>query len=131
MHHPHLLHTALRIDAGASLAAGLLTCALARPLAPEIGADSGWLLAVGLFMLAYGLAIGALSRQRWIDPRLAWAVVVGNLLWVTGSVWLSFSHLIAPSGLGLALLLGQAAAVAAITGLQYQGVRAPVALTRR
>lgn len=130
MHLASLLHAALRIDAIASLAAGLLTCVLAHPLAAEIGAADGWLLAAGLFMLAYGLAIGALSRRRSIAARLAWAVIVGNLLWVAGSVWLAFSHVIAPSGLGLAFLLGQAAAVAAITLLQFQGARASAVPSR-
>jgi hypothetical protein len=52
-----------------------------------------------------------------------WAVIVGNIGWVVGSVWLLFSGTIAPNGLGHVFVLTQALAVAILVQLEIMGVR--------
>jgi hypothetical protein len=49
-----------------------------------------------------------------------------NLAWASGSVLLLVSGRIQPSGLGHAVILGQAFAVAALAELQYVGLRKSV-----
>jgi hypothetical protein len=45
-------------------------------------------------------------------------LVAGNVLWVAASVLLPAAGLVAPNGLGWALLLGQAGVVAALAWLE-------------
>lgn len=125
-----LLRFALRLDAVASAGVGALTCLGLQPLHVLLGAPSAWVLGLGLFMLAYGLAMGWLSTWQRLDTRLLWVVVVGNLAWAVDSVLLAASGWISPQMLGLALLLGQAVAVAVIAELQYLGLRQSQALAR-
>lgn len=122
-----LLRLALRLDAVASLASGLLSCLFAQTLAAWLGAAPDRVLAVGVFMIAYGAAVGWLGLQSRLAPGAVWLVVVGNTIWVLASVTLAFSGWIAPNALGLALLLSQAAAVALFAELQYLGLRASTA----
>jgi hypothetical protein len=48
-----------------------------------------------------------------------------NATWVAGSVLLPPSGWIAPNGLGYALLIGQALAVAVLAQMQYIGLQKP------
>ncbi len=118
-----LLRSALRLDAVASAAVGLLTCLLARPLDEVIGAPPAWVLGIGLFMLAYGVIIGLLSARPRLARGAVWFIVIGNTLWALESVLLTFSGWITPGTLGVALLLTQAAVVALFAELQFIGMR--------
>jgi hypothetical protein len=118
-----LLRLALRLDALLSSAAGVLSLAGASLLHPLLGMGSGVVLGLGAFMLGYGLLVGWLGSQRQLPAALAWSIVAGNLLWVLGSIALAVSGRITPTSLGLTLLLGQAAAIAVVTDLQYLGLR--------
>jgi hypothetical protein len=52
-----------------------------------------------------------------------WAVIVGNVGWIAGSLWLLSGGNIAPNGLGHAFVLAQAFAVAILVQLEVMGVR--------
>lgn len=123
-----LLRLALRLDGVISFAAGLATSIRYASLEGVLGAPAGVILAVGVFMLAYGAAICWLSARTRIDQRLVWIVVIGNLIWAIDSVLLAGSDWIAPTALGIALILGQAALVAGFSALQYLGLRQSRAL---
>lgn len=123
-----LLRLALRLDGVISFAAGLATSIGYASLEGVLGAPAGVILAVGVFMLAYGAAIGWLSTRARIDQRLVWIVTVGNLIWAIDSVLLARSDWIAPTALGIALILGQAALVAGFSTLQFLGLRQSRAL---
>lgn len=123
-----LLRFALRLDGAASFVLGILTCVGYLALKPIFGASAGAIFAIGSFMLGYGATIGWLSTRARIDQRLVWIVAVGNLIWAIDSVLLAGSNWIAPTTLGLALILGQAVAVAGFAALQYLGLRQSRAL---
>lgn len=123
LHVSPLLRLALRLDAVASFGLGLVTALLASPLTEVLGAPKPWVLGAGLFMLVYGAAVGWLSTRDEIARELAWGVVIGNLLWAVHTGLLGFTDLIAPSALGLGLILGQAVAVLLLADLQYLGLR--------
>jgi hypothetical protein len=118
-----LLRLALRLDAALSASAGALTLATQSMLQTLLGMSDSHVLALGLFMLGYGLLLAWLGVRQALPGTLVWSLVIGNLLWVLGSVALTFSGWIEPTPVGVALLLAQAALVAVITELQYLGAR--------
>src|SRR5690554_2949753 len=99
---------ALGVDAVASAGVGAVLAIGNGALAEPLGIPSGWLLGLGLFMLAYGadLALVA-SRPRW--HRLTRAIAVGNAGWVAASVVLVLAGGFDLTALGTAVVLGQAA----------------------
>ena len=127
LHASPLLRLALRLDAAASLGVGLITAALAEPLTALIGAPQAWVLGAGLFMMAYGVAVGWLSTRVVVARALAWGIVIGNLLWSLHTSLLGFSSLIEPTPLGLGMILGQAAAVILLAALQCLGLQRSLA----
>ena len=117
-----LLRFALRLDGVVSFGAGVAASFESASLEGVLGAPARVIFAVGIFMLAYGAAIGWLATRPRIDQRLVWGVVVGNLVWAVASALLAGSGWFSPATLGRALILGQAVAVAGFAALQYLGL---------
>lgn len=74
------------------------------------------LLPVGVFILA--VATGHIPVRFGLP-----VIVAGNVAWAAASVILPASGVIAPTGLGLAFVLLQAMAVAAIAAVEARGLR--------
>lgn len=107
--------------AAGGIAAPSLRAALALDAAAS-GAAGAVMLA-GAAMLPFAPAVG-LPTRRAAPPRgLAWAVVAVNEAWVVASVALLLGPWVAPSGLGVAFVLGQAAVVAVFAVLQALALR--------
>lgn len=122
-----LLRFALRLDGVGSLACGALATLAAAPLAAWFQTSAGAVLAVGLFMLAYGLTVFWLGQRPHLPRWVVLAVIGGNLLWVLESLLLPLLGWISPTPLGWTLLLAQAVGVALFAQLQYSGLRRSVA----
>lgn len=118
-----LLRFALRLDSVASALSGVLTIAAVGQASAWLGAPTIAMLAVGCFMLAYGVAIGWLSTRARVEFWAIWTVIVGNSIWVLASAILAASDWIDPTQLGMLVLLGQAFAVAIFAVLQFLGMR--------
>lgn len=118
-----LLRFALRIDAAGSGALGLLGLAAAAPLADLTGMTAGELVGTGAFLVGYALGLVLLAARPVIPRAGAWTVVVGNTLWVLGSVGAVVAGRDALTAFGVALVLVQAAAVAVFVELQWLGLR--------
>lgn len=118
-----LLRLGLRLDAVASIATGALTCVLYAPLQAVIGTSGGRILAVGAFVLVYGAVLAWLGLRERLPRGVVSLVIFGNFAWVLASVVVTFSGLIAPTALGIALLLGQASAVLVLAEMQFFGLR--------
>ncbi|HLU55358.1 MAG TPA: hypothetical protein VKZ81_07835 [Pseudonocardia sp.] len=118
-----LLRFALRIDAAGSGALGLLGLAAAAPLADLTGMTAGELVGTGAFLVGYALVLVLLAARPVIPRAGAWTVVVGNTLWVLGSVGAVVAGRDALTAFGVALVLVQAAAVAVFVELQWLGLR--------
>jgi hypothetical protein len=122
-----LLRLALLGDAAASGATGLLLVTVPGPLAAVFGLPQPLLLAAALILLPY-TAVVAWLGGRPMPPRAAVRVViVVNLLWTADSIALlalgpAFAHL-APTALGMAFVLFQAAVVAGFAVAQLIGLR--------
>lgn len=118
-----LLRLALRIDATASGALGVLGLAAAPLLADLLGPPTPVLFGVGAFFVVFAAALLVLAARRTVPRPAAWAVVVGNAVWAAGSVVATVAGADALTGLGTAVVLAQAAAVAVFATLQWTGLR--------
>lgn len=121
--HPAFLRTVLRIDAATCVATGLLMTAGADLVSTLTQVPSSLFMTAGasLFPIAAFMAITSGRVPGW---RLGvWVVILGNVGWVLASVWLLFGGAIRPNALGVAFILFQAGAVAALAALEYVGLQ--------
>jgi hypothetical protein len=117
------LRLALRLDAAASGALGVLGVAAAPALAGLLGPPAAVLLGVGAFLVVFATGLLVLSA-RPAPPRPAVrTVVIGNAAWVVASVVATVAWWDALTPLGVGVVLAQAAAVAVFAGLQHAGLR--------
>lgn len=122
---PPLLRTALAIDAAACAGMGLILAVAAGPLAAPLGLPAEFLRGVGLLLLPWAALLGWFAGRTAL-PRLAIYAVIGiNLLWIADSIAFLSTGWFAPTGLGIAFVLGQAAAVAIVTEFEVIGFRRP------
>ena len=82
IHSSPLLRQALVADATTSAAFGLLMLIGAGPLSGVFGLPETLLRIAGLVLLPYAAFIGWLGLRETIGKPVAWAVVLGNALWV-------------------------------------------------
>lgn len=118
-----LLRLALRFDAVASGALGVLGVAAAPMLTDLLGPQSAILRATGAFLVGYAAALVVLAAMPRIPRPAAWTVVVGNAAWVLGSVLAVVAGWASLTAVGVAFVLAQAAAVAAFADLQWLSIR--------
>ena len=118
-----LLRRALRADALACAAFGLILATLAGPLAASLGLPVLLPRIVGLGLLPYAALVALLAGRATISRRLAWGVVALNLLWAADSLLLLLSGWVAPTALGVVFIVLQALLVAGIAGVQLLGLR--------
>jgi hypothetical protein len=118
-----LLRFALRLDAAGSGALGLLGFTAATPLADLLGMTAGGLRGSGAFLVGYALGLVLLAARPVIPRTGVWVVVVGNSLWVLGSIGAVVAGRDTLTTLGVAVVLTQAAAVAVFADLQWLGLR--------
>ena len=118
-----LLRLALRIDATASAATGLLLAIGAGTLAGTFGLPQPLLLGAGLFCLAYAALIGWMSVHERLRAAGVWAIVLGNVVWAAGCLELAFGGSLAPTTFGVEFLVVQAIAVLVFADLQWFGLR--------
>lgn len=117
------LRNALTLDAAACAATGLLLAFGAGPLAGLLGFPEAFLRGAGLILLPCA-ALLALFASRETLPRLAVYAVIGiNVMWIADSLLILVAGWFAPTGLGIAFVLAQAAAVAIVTELEVIGYR--------
>jgi hypothetical protein len=117
-----LLIRSIRLDALMSGASGLLAAAGATALDGVLGVSTTFLVALGVFLLAYAGGLLALARAG--APTLGvWAVIVGNALWVVASVVTVLADWLTLTTAGTVVTLVQAAAVALIAETQLVGLR--------
>ena len=117
-----LLIRSIRLDALMSGASGLLAAAGATALDGVLGVSTAFLVALGVFLLAYAAGLLALARAGAPTPGV-WAVIVGNALWVVASVVTVLADWLTLTTAGTVVALAQAAAVALIAETQLVGLR--------
>lgn len=118
-----VLRNALLLDACVSTAAGLLMVAGSSLLSPLLGLPQPLLFWAGIVLFPFVALLFFLSRQRSVSRLLLVDVVGLNVLWVVASVALVTVGPVAPTALGIAFVLAQAAAVGLFAILQWSAMR--------
>ena len=117
------LRRVLAFDAASGAGTGVLHLLLAPLLATWLGLPEALLQASGVAIFAFVLLAGWLALQA-LPPRGPLTVIVLlNVAWALGCVWLAFGVSAAPTALGVAYLLVQAVAVLALAELEWMGLR--------
>jgi hypothetical protein len=110
----------LTFDAITGVVMGVALLALAQPLAAWLGLPQALLWWAGLVLLPCTVVMVLAARRS--SRALATLVIAGNVGWVLAS--LAVALLLEPTALGLAFVLGQAAAVVVLAALEWSGLRA-------
>lgn len=110
------------LDAGVSGLNGVAYLAGATLLDGLLGPSVLTLRLLGVFLLAWAGVLAWIGTRDPVPTGLAREVVVGNLLWVGGSVAVAFG-LLSLTGIGLVWCLLQAVVVAAFAVEQYVVLR--------
>lgn len=118
-----LLRQALLLDAAVSSAAAVLMIAGSTLLSPLLGLPVALLVWAGVAIVPFVVLLLSLARRTAVPRLLVVDVVAINALWVAGSIGLLASGLVAPTALGYAFVLAQAAAVGLFAVLQLAGLR--------
>lgn len=113
----------LFVDAVATGVMGLALLAAATWLGRLMGIPAGLLQGAGAALLFFAALLAWAALQPTPSRRLVLVLIIGNALWVIDSVLLLFTPWLSPNGLGLAFVLGQAFAVAVLTGGEFFGAR--------
>lgn len=115
------LRRVLGLDAVASGATGLLLAFGPALLADWLEIEAGFVQPAGFFLIAWALAVGALSLRP--SRLLVMGVVAVNLLWTAESAAVLLGGALQPNAFGVAFVIAQATAVAGFAALQAWGLR--------
>jgi hypothetical protein len=110
----------LIVDAVTCLLTGVLLTLASAPLASLLGLPQALLFYAGLalFPCAALMAVTARSQKR----ALVWTVILGNVAWVVGSLYVAFAFEV--TSIGMAFVLVQAVAVDILAFLEWRALRA-------
>ena len=116
-----LLKRVLLVDGLTSLTLGVLLMVAAGVASTALGLPEGLLRAAGLICLPFAAAVLWLARQGRPPEAAIWIVIAGNGAWVAASIMLLVSGWVAPTLLGLAVVIAQAILVGLFAELQLVG----------
>jgi hypothetical protein len=114
-------------DAIATAATGLLMAAAGQLLAEITGIPAGFSVPVGIALVAFAALVGIVGTRRQTPRSLATAIVGINALWVVGSLAVLALGAFPLTMLGVAFVVIQALAVAALAILQHVSLGSGVA----
>jgi hypothetical protein len=116
------LRFALRFDAIGSGLMGVVGLAMAPQIAELSGTTKSFEYAIGVFFVAYGVAVFALSRRPSV--RLTGrACVIGNLVYSVATVVMVLAGVFPLTTTGIVATLGSGVFTLVMADLQYIGLR--------
>lgn len=118
----NLIRFALFADAVATAATGALLAVGGALLAELTGLPAAATLPLGLFLVAYAAFVGWVGMPRETSRGAVTSIVFINAAWVVGSVIVLLAGVFPLTLLGVAFVIAQAVAVAALAGLQWVGL---------
>ena len=127
IHPSPFLRKALLLDAAASGATALLLIAGAGLLDGLLGLPVALMREAGLILVPFVAFVAWVGTREQVSRGAVWAIIAANALWVVASVGLLVSGWVAPTVLGYAFVIAQAAVVALFGELQYAGLKRPLA----
>jgi hypothetical protein len=125
--HQPFLRRVLIADAAASAAMGAAMLLGGTYLEGLLGLPRALLAYAGLGLLPFAALVAYLATRETLPRAAVWAVIAVNAIWVIDSLVILVTGWVAPSSLGYAFVIAQAAAVAAFAELEYLGLRKPAA----
>ncbi len=117
------LRNVLLLDAIASGATAALLIAGAGLLDGLLGLPVALMREAGLILVPYVAFVAWVGTRADVARGAVWGIIAANVLWAVASVCLLVSGLVAPTALGYAFVIAQAAVVAILGELQYAGLK--------
>ncbi|MFI6506257.1 hypothetical protein ACIBCT_01510 [Streptosporangium sp. NPDC050855] len=118
-----LLRLALKADAIASGANGVLYVAAAAVFGELFGLPAAFLYPAGAFLVAFAAVLFLIASRPAVSRVAVGVTMAVNVAWVAASVESLVAGWFPLTGLGTALVIAQAVAVAGLTALQFAGLR--------
>jgi len=118
----NLIRFALTADAIATAATGALLAIGGGLLAELTGLPAAATLPLGLFLVAYAAFVGWVGMPRETSRGAVLSIILINTAWVVGSVIVLLAGVFPLTLLGIAFVIAQAVAVAALAALQWVGL---------
>ncbi|WP_306316393.1 MULTISPECIES: hypothetical protein [unclassified Streptomyces] len=116
------LRRVLAFDAAGTVLNGIAYAVASGPIGRFLGIDPGLMLGLGIGLIAYGAAVGALAAGGNPPALGVRTVIEANLAWTVLSFIALFAWL-EPSTAGAVWVPAQAVVVGALAGLQHVALR--------
>lgn len=123
-----LLRRVLVVDAVSSGAMGLAMIAFAELLANLLQLPVELVSEAGIVLLPFAAFVGFVASRREPARIAVWVIIAMNVVWVVDSIVLLFTGWVAPSALGYAFVIAQAAVVLALADFEYMGLKRSAAV---
>jgi len=123
MTRPNFLRYALLADAIASGATGVLLIAGAGFLDGLLGLPVALMREAGLLLVPYVALVAYVGTREHIARPAVQTIIALNIVWTLCSIGLLLTDYVAPTALGTAFVVAQAAVVAVFAELQLIGLR--------
>ncbi|QDY79848.1 hypothetical protein [Streptomyces qinzhouensis] len=121
-----MLRRFLALDAVVTGGNGLVYAAASGPVGRLLGVDSGLLLGLGVFLVAFGIGVGLIGSRPEPAPGAVKAVIDANIVWAVVSL-LSVALWFDPTTAGAVWIPVQAVTVAGFAALQWTALRSGAA----
>jgi hypothetical protein len=117
------LRNVLLLDAATCAFQGALTTFGSGLVAQLTALPPALLIYAGASLFPIAIFMAVVATRATLPVPGVWLVILGNVGWVIASVALLVGGWVAPNALGLVFVLGQAAAVAGLSALEYVGLQ--------
>jgi hypothetical protein len=125
IHPSPFLRKSLMLDAVATGATALMLIAGAGLLEGLLGLPVALMREAGLILVPFVAFAAWVGTREAVSRGAVQAIIAANALWVAASIGLLVSGWVAPTALGYAFVIAQAAIVALFAELQYAGLKRP------
>ncbi len=113
------LQSILALDAATCVVMSVLLVSASGLISGITLIPASLLFRAGLFLLPIAVFMAVVARASIVPAWAVQMIVLGNVLWVLGSVALPMLGLISPNAFGWLFLLAQAAVIAVFAGLEW------------
>ncbi len=121
--HPQFLRRVLFLDALSSAGMGAALVLGAGMVDALLGLPAEFLRIVGASLLPFAALVVFVATRPTISRAGVWAIIALNAIWVVDSLLVFVTGWLAPTALGVAFIVAQAAFVGVIAELEYFGLR--------
>jgi hypothetical protein len=125
IHPSPFLRKSLMLDAVATGATAVLLIAGAGLLDGLLGLPLALMREAGLILVPFVAFVVWVGTREEVARGAVWTIIAANALWVAASIGLLVGAWVAPTVLGYAFVIAQAAVVALFAELQYAGLKRP------